>query len=89
MAVDVNRVIEKPERRPMLATVQKIQFQIALARNERAKDWDFPRSRNGFRLSLIRKQVKGRSKERDFWGLQKSFLCVIRPFGQSPMIGHR
>ena len=70
MAVGINRVIEKPERRPMLAAVQRIRVSaISLAMN--AQRIGVSRIRVAdFAFLQIRKQVKGLSKVRDLTILQ-------------------
>ena len=65
MAVGINRVIEKPERRPMLAAVQKIRVS-AISCAMDAQRIGMSRIRVAqFAFVQIREQVKGRSKERD------------------------
>ena len=65
MAVAINRVIEKPERRPMLAAVQRLRVS-AIFRAMNAQRTGMSRIRVAqFAFLQIREQVKGRSKERD------------------------
>jgi hypothetical protein len=72
MALGIKSVIEKPERRPMLAAVQRICVSaISLAMN--AQRIGMSRIRvTQFTFLQIREQVKGRSKER---GLTIVFQC--------------
>ena len=65
MTVEINRVIEKPERRPMRAAIQRTHVS-AILRAMNAQGIGMSRiGVTQFAFFQIREHVKGRSKERD------------------------
>src|ERR1700757_2971538 len=76
MAVGINRVIEKPKRRPMLAAVQRTHVS-AILRAMNAQRIGMSRIRvTQFAFLQIREQVKGGSKERDLTIIFRRLLCA-------------